>query len=204
MITVSYVDLLLTVLTACALASTVALVLGMIRARATMARFDALLSRLEPLVPEVDRLSREAEEALRSGVSPVLPEISASDTEKISQALLRVSSALETATERGWMSGEAAGKLFAAGCCRTVISSCRRPFQKGCKETTSGEGKRLLALRDGTRCSATVSPATCTSILAAGCTWPPWCAWRISQRSCGLLVVRVRVQGRSTAATACT
>ena len=41
-----------------------------------------------------------------------MPEISVRDTEKISQALLRVSTALETATARGWMSDEAAGKLI--------------------------------------------------------------------------------------------
>ena len=50
-------------------------------------------------------------EALRAGVSPVLPEISVRDAEKISQALSRVSGALATATERGWMSDAAAGKL---------------------------------------------------------------------------------------------
>ena len=50
-------------------------------------------------------------EALRAGVSPVLPEISVRDAEKISQALSRVSDALATATERGWMSDAAAGQL---------------------------------------------------------------------------------------------
>jgi methyl-accepting chemotaxis protein len=66
MITITYVDLLLTVLTACAVASTLALVFGMRQARSTMARVDSLLTRLEPLLSEVDRLSHEAEEAFRS------------------------------------------------------------------------------------------------------------------------------------------
>lgn len=66
MITITYVDLLLTVVTGCAIASTVALIIGLARARNTMTRVDSLLSRLEPLLPEVDRLSHEAEEALRS------------------------------------------------------------------------------------------------------------------------------------------
>jgi hypothetical protein len=66
MITITYVELLLTVFAACAVISTVALVIGIARARNTMARVDGLLARLEPLLPEVDRLSREAEEALRS------------------------------------------------------------------------------------------------------------------------------------------
>ena len=61
---------------------------------------------------EAHRAGALPEEALRSGVSPVLPEISVRDTEKISQALLRVSTALETATARGWVSDEAAGKLI--------------------------------------------------------------------------------------------
>ena len=61
---------------------------------------------------EAHRAGALPEEALRSGVSPVLPEISVRDTEKISQALLRVSTALETATTRGWMSDDAAGKLI--------------------------------------------------------------------------------------------
>lgn len=66
MITITYVDLLLTVLTVCAVASTVALVTGIQRARALAARMEAVLSRLEPLLPEVDRVAREAEETLRS------------------------------------------------------------------------------------------------------------------------------------------
>ena len=66
MITISYVDLLLTVLTACAVASTVALVSGIARARTLASRLDAILLRLEPLLPEVERLSREAEETLRA------------------------------------------------------------------------------------------------------------------------------------------
>ncbi len=66
MITISYVDLLLLVLTVCALASTVALVGGVASARRTMARLDSLLSRIEAGLPEGNRLVREAEEALRS------------------------------------------------------------------------------------------------------------------------------------------
>lgn len=60
---------------------------------------------------EARRAGALSGEALRAGVSPVLPEISVRDAEKISQALSRVSGALATATERGWMSDAAAGKL---------------------------------------------------------------------------------------------
>jgi len=66
MITISYVDLLLTVLTACAVASTVALLSGVSRARSLAARLESLLLRLEPMLPEINRLSHEAEETLRS------------------------------------------------------------------------------------------------------------------------------------------
>lgn len=66
MITMSYGDLLLSILTLCAVAATMAFVFGIARARITLGRFDSLLVRLETLVPEVDRLSREAEDALRS------------------------------------------------------------------------------------------------------------------------------------------
>ena len=61
---------------------------------------------------EARRAGALPEEAMRSGVSPVLPDISVRDTEKMSQALLRVSTALETATSRGWMSDDAAGRLI--------------------------------------------------------------------------------------------
>jgi hypothetical protein len=61
---------------------------------------------------EARRAGALPEEALRSGVSPVLPDISVRDTDKMSEALLRVSTALETATSRGWMSDDAAGKLI--------------------------------------------------------------------------------------------
>ncbi len=60
---------------------------------------------------EAHRAGALPEEALRAGASPVLPDISVRDTEKMSQALERVSTALETATARGWMSDAAAGKL---------------------------------------------------------------------------------------------
>jgi uncharacterized protein (DUF2252 family) len=66
MITITYVDLLLTVLTACAVASTVALVRGMSRAGTMAARVEQLLTRVEPMLPELDRLARETEETLRS------------------------------------------------------------------------------------------------------------------------------------------
>lgn len=66
MITISYVDLLLTVLTVCAVVLTVALVIGINRAHRLAARVDHVVARLEPLLPELDRLSREAEETLRS------------------------------------------------------------------------------------------------------------------------------------------
>lgn len=60
---------------------------------------------------EARRAGALPEEALRAGVSPVLPEISVRDAEKLSQALSRVSEALATATARGWMSDAAAGRL---------------------------------------------------------------------------------------------
>lgn len=66
MITISYVNLLLTVLTLCAVAVAAAVVIGINRARVTMSRLDTTLLRLEALLPEVGRLSREAEETLRS------------------------------------------------------------------------------------------------------------------------------------------
>lgn len=66
MITITYVDLLFLVLTVCAIVSTVALVIGVTRARRTMSRLDSLLARVEGSLPEADRLAREAEEALRS------------------------------------------------------------------------------------------------------------------------------------------
>ena len=66
MITIAYADLLLTVLTGCAVVATVAMIFGTLRARTTMGRVDSLLARLETLAPEVDRLSREAAAALRS------------------------------------------------------------------------------------------------------------------------------------------
>ena len=61
---------------------------------------------------EAHRAGRLTEEALRAGAQPVLPEISVRDTEKISQALLRVSQSLDLATTKGWITDEAAGKLF--------------------------------------------------------------------------------------------
>ena len=60
---------------------------------------------------EAHRAGALPEEALRAGVSPVLPEISVRDAEKPSQALARVSEALAAATARGWMSDAAAGRL---------------------------------------------------------------------------------------------
>ncbi len=42
----------------------------------------------------------------------MLPEISMRETEKMSQSLLRVSEALDTATQRGWTTDEAAARLF--------------------------------------------------------------------------------------------
>ncbi len=66
MITITYVDLLYLVLTVCAIVSTVALVIGITKARRTMARLDSLLARIEGSLPQADRLAREAEEALRS------------------------------------------------------------------------------------------------------------------------------------------
>ena len=62
---------------------------------------------------EAHRAGRLSEEALRAGARPVLPEISMRETEKMSQSLLRVSEALDTATQRGWTTDEAASKLFA-------------------------------------------------------------------------------------------
>jgi hypothetical protein len=62
---------------------------------------------------EARRAGRLTEEAFRAGARPVLPEISMKDTEKMSQSLLRVSEALDLATQRGWTSDEAASALFA-------------------------------------------------------------------------------------------
>ncbi len=61
---------------------------------------------------EAHRAGRLTEAALRAGARPVMPEISVKDTEKMSQALLRVSQALGLATTKGWITDEAAGKLF--------------------------------------------------------------------------------------------
>ncbi len=61
---------------------------------------------------EAHRAGRLPAAALRAGARPVLPEISGRDTEKISQALLRLSQSLDLATNKGWITDEAAGKLF--------------------------------------------------------------------------------------------
>lgn len=66
MITITYVDLLLTILTACAVAATVALIVLAGRTRSLATRLEAVLTRVEPLLPEVERLSREAEDTLRA------------------------------------------------------------------------------------------------------------------------------------------
>lgn len=66
MITIAYTDLLLTVLTVCAVILTVAVVAGVIRARATLRRLDRLMLRSEALLPEVARLADEATEAVQS------------------------------------------------------------------------------------------------------------------------------------------
>ncbi len=61
---------------------------------------------------EAHRAGRITEAALRAGARPVMPEISIKDTEKMSQALLRVSQSLGLATDKGWITNDAAGKLF--------------------------------------------------------------------------------------------
>lgn len=66
MITISYVDLLFLVLTVCAIASTAALILGVVGARRTMAHLDTVLVQIEAGMPEADRVARETEQALRS------------------------------------------------------------------------------------------------------------------------------------------
>jgi len=90
MITISYVDLLLTALTVCAVVLTGAVVLGINRAHRLASRVDQVLTRLEPLLPELDRLSREAEETLRSvrAVSDAAGEI-ASDVDRVTSAASR-------------------------------------------------------------------------------------------------------------------
>ena len=90
MITISYVDLLLTALTVCAVVLTGAVVLGINRAHRLASRVDRVLTRLEPLLPELDRLSREAEETLRSvrAVSDAAGEI-ASDVDRVTSAASR-------------------------------------------------------------------------------------------------------------------
>lgn len=97
MVTITYADLLLTVLTICAVAVSVAVVVGINRARATLARLDVTLVRLEGLLPEVGRLSREAEQALRSvhGLTDTAGEIArdvesvASETRQMALPMIR-------------------------------------------------------------------------------------------------------------------
>lgn len=66
MITISYVDLLLTVLTGCAVGVTIALIVGTLRLRTTLARVDEFLYRAGALLPEIDRVSVEVEHTLQS------------------------------------------------------------------------------------------------------------------------------------------
>lgn len=66
MVTIRYVDLLLTVLTVCGVGVTVALVVGVLRLRTTLVRVDDFLLRLGALLPEIDRVSVEAEHTLQS------------------------------------------------------------------------------------------------------------------------------------------
>lgn len=66
MITIRYVDLLLTILTGCAVGVTIALIVGVARLRGTLARVDAFLARASALVPEIDRVSVEVEHTLQS------------------------------------------------------------------------------------------------------------------------------------------
>lgn len=90
MITITYVDLLLTILTGCGFAATVALIMGVGRARVLAARLDDLLARVEPLLPQVERLAREAEETLRSvrAVSATAGDI-ARDVERVTSETSR-------------------------------------------------------------------------------------------------------------------
>lgn len=66
MITISYEDLLLTVLTACAVGVTVAVIAGTLRLRTTLTRVDDFLYRAGALLPEIDRVSVEVEHTLQS------------------------------------------------------------------------------------------------------------------------------------------
>lgn len=66
MFNIGYVEVLLTVLTVCAVVVTAVLVAGITQARRTLAALDLTLERVTPLLPELERLSRETEETLRS------------------------------------------------------------------------------------------------------------------------------------------
>ena len=67
---------------------------------------------IDKQLEEARRAGRIGEAAFRAGVRPLLPEISVKDTEKMSASLLRVSEALDLATQRGWTPDEAAKALF--------------------------------------------------------------------------------------------
>ena len=67
---------------------------------------------IDKQLEEARRAGRIGEAAFRAGVRPLLPEISVKDTEKMSASLLRVSEALDLATQRGWTTDEAAKALF--------------------------------------------------------------------------------------------
>lgn len=66
MITVEYGDLLLTVLTICAVVLTVAIASIALRVRRAISRLDAPVAKLDHLLPELERLAQEAGPTLRS------------------------------------------------------------------------------------------------------------------------------------------
>jgi hypothetical protein len=66
MITVEYADFLLTVLTVCAVLITAVIVPVVLRMRQALARLEAPVDRLTTLIPEIERLAIEGEQAIRS------------------------------------------------------------------------------------------------------------------------------------------
>lgn len=66
MITVDYTDFLLTVLTLCAVLVTAVIVPIVFRMRQVLASLEGPVARLDTLIPEIERLAGESEQAIRS------------------------------------------------------------------------------------------------------------------------------------------
>ena len=66
MITVDYTDFLLTVLTLCAVLVTAVVVPIVFRMRQALASLEAPVARIDALLPEIERLAGESEQAVRS------------------------------------------------------------------------------------------------------------------------------------------